>query len=139
MKLEYLSNYRLLISKQVISQTESYTSQIPLFFNLLKSTEICGAENIVMTVPALSAPHMEKLNNWFFNYIYPQFNQLGVRRMAIVSNNTAAIPALKYTVYPAVTELRLFCSIPEAIAWITGICNTLSGARGPLPVFAGEL
>jgi hypothetical protein len=139
MKLEYLSNYRLLISKQVISQTESYTSQIPLFFNLLRSAESCGAENIVMSIPSLSTPHMEKLNTWFFNYIYPQFNQLGVRRMAIISNEPAAIPALKYTAHPVATELRLFRSVPEAMAWITGISNTLSEERRLLPVNAGEL
>jgi len=37
------------------------------------------------------------------------------------------------------TELRLFRSVPEAMAWITGISNTLSEERRLLPVNAGEL
>ena len=129
---EYNSRFSLLISKTPPGGKITFTDYTLFLFSFLREAELHPVRNVIITSPDLPKEFSEKLHIWFNNYIIPQFNHLGVVRIAIVTgpgNNRNKKRPVFCGIKP---EIGLFSSMPEAKAWITGLFNQSETTERPV-------
>ncbi len=128
-QFEYISKFKLLISKARPETQGSFTDYTLFFFSFLREAELHPVENIIISSPAMPEEFSRKLHNWFNDYILPQLRHLGVNRIAIVCGSPQCKNPGSPVFYGKNPETGLFPSMPEAKAWIAGLFNK-SGKTG---------
>lgn len=122
-QFEYISRFKLLISKAHSGAQCSFTDYTLFFFSFLREAELHPVENIIISSPALPDEFSMKLHTWFNDYILPQLRHLGVNRIAIVTGSPKSKNQERPVYFGINPETGLFSSMPEAKAWITGLFN----------------
>lgn len=132
---DFIHNFDLLIKKIAPGEVNTTLEFVVLLDSFIAEVKKTGARNLIISAPHTSPMFKHKIKTWIIQYILPQMQSIGIRRLAfavqrenigldeIISN-----PKKNF-------EVGIFTSLSVATAWImnlsfstgqTRICEALS-------------
>ena len=137
---DFIRSFDLLIKKITPGQANSTVGFVVLLNDFIAEVRQTGARNLIIAAPYTSPIFERKIKTWTIQYILPQMQNSGIRRIAFVmqERNTALSQIIHIS--KKGFEVGIFASLSGATAWImnmttvagrTRTCDTLDPKRCP--------
>ena len=137
---DFIRNFDLLIKKVAPGQANTTVDFIVLLHSFIAEVNLTGARNLIIAAPHTSPIFERKIKAWTIQYILPQMQSSGIRRIAFVMQEKNTGLSQIIHIPKKGFEVGVFASLSEATAWIMNMsmvanrsktCDALDPKRCP--------
>ena len=131
----FIRNFDLLIKKIAPGDVSTTFDIVVLLDGFIAEVKKTGARNLIISASHTSPIFEHKIKTWIIQYILPQMQSIGIRRLAYVMQGESTMPHEIIRTPKIDFEVGMFTSLSAATAWIMDLsltpgqirtCDTLS-------------
>ena len=125
----YMRDFDLLIKKIAPGEVWTTFEFVVLLNGFIAEVRKTGAKNLIISASHTSPIFEHKIKTWIIQFILPQMQCIGIRRLAFVMQDEISKPHEIIRIPNKNFELGIFTSLSAATAWVMNLSLTYGQTR----------